>query len=132
MLWTYDGITQRQLSQEVGVMEPTTFSAVRTLESLGVVERRRLDGNRKNNYVYLTKKGHGLQQKLLPLAEVVNSVSVHGIPEEDIATISRVLRAIIGNLAQDESESNKRFSSNSVAKRIRPTPEQWINDHHGV
>ena len=41
ILWESDGLTQRELSEQAGVMEPTTFSAVKAMERLGYVVRRR-------------------------------------------------------------------------------------------
>src|SRR5262245_19141917 len=57
ILWEADGITQRELSEQAGVMEPTTFSALKAMERLGYVVRRRRGGDRKNVYVFLTPKG---------------------------------------------------------------------------
>ena len=42
ILWEGDGLTQRELSEQAGVMEPTTFSALKTMERLGYVARRKL------------------------------------------------------------------------------------------
>ena len=101
MLWEQDGITQKQLSDEVGVMEPTTFAAVKAMEARGWLERRHLAENRKNMYVFLTDAGRALKAKLVPLAEQVNCVGVMGISPEDIATARRVLLAIIAQLKRD-------------------------------
>src|SRR6186997_3389681 len=54
ILWEHDGLTQRELSEQAGVMEPTTFSAIKAMEELGYVARRQAPQNRKNVYVYLT------------------------------------------------------------------------------
>ena len=40
ILWLKDGLTQRELSELAGVMEPTTFAAVKTMETMGLIERR--------------------------------------------------------------------------------------------
>lgn len=103
ILWESDGLTQRQLSQMAGVMEPTTFAAVKALESLGYIERRQLPGNRKNVHIFLTDTGRALKRRLVPLAEEVNAVSVAGINPDDVATTRRVLLAILSNLAADEA-----------------------------
>jgi MarR family transcriptional regulator, organic hydroperoxide resistance regulator len=103
ILWEHDGLTQRELSEQAGVMEPTTFSALNAMELAGYIERRRLRENRKNVYVYLTPKGRALKSKLVPLAEDVNRVAVAGIAAADIATLRRVLLALIENLARDEA-----------------------------
>jgi len=102
ILWEADGLTQRELSVRAGVMEPTTFAAVTALERRGLVARRRADGNRKNVHVFLTPAGRALKATLVPLAEAVNEVAVHGIPRADIVTTRQTLLAMIRNLAGDE------------------------------
>lgn len=115
ILWEEDGITQKALSVQAGVMEPTTFSAVVAMEKLGYVERRRRPDNRKNVYVHLTRSGRALKRKLVPLAEEVNAIGVRGVPAVDVATVRDVLLAIIANLAQDALEE-----ATAPARRKRP------------
>lgn len=103
ILWIKDGLTQRELSELAGVMEPTTFSAVKAMESMGFIERRHLPGNRKNVHVFLTREGRALQRTLVPLAEEVNRVSVRGIPDKTLATVRKTLLTMMENLAADES-----------------------------
>ena len=38
-LWLEDGITQRELSARVGMREPTTVVALKSLEAAGLVRR---------------------------------------------------------------------------------------------
>jgi MarR family transcriptional regulator, organic hydroperoxide resistance regulator len=102
ILWETDGLTQRQLSDRAGVMEPSTFAAMKNMEALGYIERRQLPDNKKNMYVYLTPVGRALKKKLVPLAEDTNQVSTQGLSASDIQTTRRVLLAILSNLAQDE------------------------------
>lgn len=102
ILWETDGLTQRQLSDRAGVMEPSTFAAMKNMEALGYIERRQLPDNKKNMYVYLTPLGRALKKKLVPLAEDTNQVSTQGLSASDIQTTRRVLLAILSNLAQDE------------------------------
>jgi DNA-binding MarR family transcriptional regulator len=105
ILWETDGLTQRELSAQAGVMEPTTFAAVKAMETLGYVERQQMPENRKNVHVFLTPSGRALKKKLVPLAEEVNEISVAGLSERDILTARKVLLAVIENLAEDESGS---------------------------
>lgn len=102
ILWETDGLTQRELSDRAGVMEPTTFAAMKTMEALGYIERRQLPDNKKNMYVHLTPAGRALKKKLIPLAEETNRVSIQGISAADVQTTRRVLLAILENLAMDE------------------------------
>jgi DNA-binding MarR family transcriptional regulator len=101
ILWERDGLTQRELSQEAGVMEPTTVVALRAMEELGYVTRQRLAENRKNIYVFLTPKGRALKKKLVPLAEEVNAVAIRGLKSSDIETTRRCLLVMLDNLARD-------------------------------
>ena len=107
ILWEQDGLTQRELSDHAGVMEPTTFAAMKTMEAQGYVERRQLPTNKKNIYVYLTDHGRALKEKLVPLAEQVNHVSTGGVTATDVARTRKVLLAMIENLAQDEVDWNQ-------------------------
>ena len=68
ILWSRDGLTQKELSNLAGVMEPTTFTAVKSMERSGFIERRHLPGNKKNIHVYLTESGRSLEKVLVPLA----------------------------------------------------------------
>ena len=107
ILWEKDGLTQRQLSVQAGLMEPTTFSALITMEKLGYVTRRKLPHSRKNVYVFLTPGGRDLKTKLVPLAEEVNEIAIAGLPREDVATTRRILLTMIENLARDEGAADQ-------------------------
>ena len=103
ILWERDGVTQRELSQEAGLMEPTTVVALRGMEELGYITRERLPDNRKNMYVFLTPKGKALKKKLVPLAEEVNALAVRGLNAADVDTARRCLLVMLDNLAHDEA-----------------------------
>ncbi len=105
ILWERDGLTQRELSDEAGVMEPSTFAAIKALEKLGYVKRRRLPDNRKNVYVHLTAKGRALKKKLVPLAEEVNEIGLRGLKARERETVRHALVTIIDNLAADSRKS---------------------------
>ena len=98
ILWESDGLTQRELSELAGVMEPTTAAALKAMEELGYIERRQLPDNRKNVYVHLTAKGRALRAKLEALAVAVNMVAVRNIVPQDVAACRRTLLAILGIL----------------------------------
>lgn len=117
ILWETDGLTQRQLSEEAGVMESSTFAAVKAMESLGYVFRRRLPGNNKNKHVHLTELGRALKAKLIPLAVEVNNIGVAGLDTNEIALAKKVLLTIIVNLARDE------IAAPPTTLRQRPTAE---------
>ncbi len=87
---------------EAGLMEPTTFVALRAMESLGYVTLERRAENRKNIYVFLTPLGRNLNDVLVPLAEEVNAIALQGVPASDVAATRRCLLNAIENLSRDE------------------------------
>jgi len=101
-LWETDGLTQRELSREAGVMEPTTFAALKTMQSRGYIVRRQLAGNRRKVHIFLTVKGRALERKLVPLAKEINRLAVAGVPARDVAATRRTLLVVLANLARDE------------------------------
>ena len=119
ILWEGDGLTQRELSEQAGVMEPTTFSALKAMERLGYIRRRRRGGDRKKVYVILTPKGRRLRDHLVPLAENVNRIAVRGVRPADIAATRAVLLTIIENLAQDEQAADMRMPSTRELGRLK-------------
>ncbi len=102
VLWEADGITQKELSERAGVMEPTTFIALKSMDAQGYIVRKQLPPNKKNVYVYLSAKGRALKNKLIPLAVDSNNVGAEGISEADIKTTRQTLLAMIENLARDQ------------------------------
>jgi DNA-binding MarR family transcriptional regulator len=113
ILWEKDGLTQRELSEQAGLMEPTTFSAIQAMQRLGYVTRRHQGDNRKKLYIFLTPKGRALKAKLVPLAEEVNRVAARSLAASDIAITRRTLLAVIENLAREEG------TGRSVGKKRR-------------
>lgn len=105
ILWERDGITQRDLSIQAGLMEPTTHSAILRMEELGYLTRRHPEGNRRKLHIYLTEEGRRLKDVLVPLAEEVNSLSVAGLEPADVETTRRVLLAMVHSLAEDETSA---------------------------
>jgi DNA-binding MarR family transcriptional regulator len=122
ILWEKDGLTQRELSEQAGLMEPTTFSAIQAMQRLGYVTRRHQNNNRKKLYVFLTPKGRALKARLVPLAEDVNRIAARAIAQDDIAVTRRVLLAVIENLAREEAK--KRQADYAPAARRPPTTQR--------
>jgi DNA-binding MarR family transcriptional regulator len=100
ILWSTDGITQRQLSEQAGVAEPTTFGALQAMEKLGYITRQKMG---KQMRVFVTPKGAALKQRVVPAAEEVNRLATAGIGADDLAATRRTLIAMIDNLVRDES-----------------------------
>ena len=121
ILWEAEGITQRELSLRAGVMEPTTFSALKAMAQRGYITRRRNPQSRKEMQVFLTPQGRALQARLVSLAQEVNDAALRGVEATDIAATRRTLLALIDNLAADEKASptpSRRMPSTRELSRL--------------
>ena len=99
VLWEQDGLTQRELSARVGTMEPTTLTALRSMERSGLITRRRNDEDGRKMNVFLTPKGRRLEDTLLPLARAVVEDAAAGLTEAERETLHDLLRRMRGNIA---------------------------------
>lgn len=117
ILWAQDGLTQSELSQRAGLMQPTTFFAINGMERLGYITRVKLPNSRRKVHIFLTPAGRALRKKLVPFADEIEILAVAGIPERDIAVTRRTLIAMIQNFVDDELEGLKK------KRRVRSTRE---------
>lgn len=97
-MWEEDGITQRQLSQRVGTMEPTTVTALNCLEERDLVRRVRNKQDRRKVNIFLTERGQELRNILLPRAEGVHQQALAGLSPDAVKDAMHVLRSICENL----------------------------------
>lgn len=117
ILWVNDGLTQSELSERAGLMQPTTFFAVNGMEQLGYIKREKLPNSRRNVHIFLTPAGRALRKKLVPYADEIDALAVAGISSRNIAVTARTLLAVIQNLADDELEGLRK------KRRVRSTRE---------
>jgi DNA-binding MarR family transcriptional regulator len=98
VLWTEDGLSQRELSTRVGMMEPTTVIALRSMEKAGLVRRVRSKDDRRKTHVWLTAKAKRMRARLLNIARGINDDADAGIDLKDIAVFRRVIAQMTANL----------------------------------
>ena len=111
VLWEQDGITQRDLSVRLGLMEPTVHSALTKMLKTGLIRREHKDGNRKKNYIYLSEAGRSLRAELEPLAVEVNEVASEGVPDDLVDQLRSALIHMYENLSLDEANAVKQGHS---------------------
>ncbi len=103
VLWEEEGLTQRELSQRTGLMEPTTVSAMRAMEKKGLIRRRRNVPDRRKINIYLTARGRRLREVLLPSAREVNELATRDFSAAEIDTLRKLLARLKRNLEGDEA-----------------------------
>jgi DNA-binding MarR family transcriptional regulator len=105
-LWHEDGLTQRELSNRVGTMEPTTLSAMLIMEKKGLVRRVRDKTDRRKWHIHLTPRGRALKARLIPLAREVVDMAVQNLSTKDVKQLLRglgeVQRSVYATLSRLE------------------------------
>jgi MarR family transcriptional regulator for hemolysin len=104
VLWQEDGLTQRELSRRVGMREPTTAIALKSLERSGFVTRQKSVEDRRKAYVLLTPEARALEAVLLPAVAEVNAIALAGLAETEVAVLRKALSQVGRNLAADADE----------------------------
>ena len=120
VLWDKDGITQRELTSLVGMRQPTTVSALQSMEKLGLVTLERETEDRRKLRIHLTKHGWSLKSKLLPDIVALNDqVALKGFSERDITQFRRFLNEIYANLTEQESATRQLPAAPGRSRRGR-------------
>ncbi len=128
ILWEHDGLTQRELSDAAGVMQPTTHAALNAMAARGLIERRRRAGDKRHQHIHLTAAGKKLKARLVPHALEVNRLAVQGMSAAEVSAARRVLLGIIENLAVGSSAVASSAASGTLgvpggsAHSARPAP----------
>ncbi len=103
-LWNEDGLNQRELSHRVGTMEPTTLSAILTMERRGLVRRVQNKKDRRKWHVHLTAKGRALKAELIPLAREVVDTAVQSLSRKEVRQLLDGLAEVQKNLLATASQ----------------------------
>ncbi|GGE03681.1 hypothetical protein GCM10011529_07640 [Polymorphobacter glacialis] len=100
-LWRQDGITQRELSERVGMREPTTVVALKSLEAAGFIRREKTDTDKRKTYIYLTPHAKRLELVLAPMNAEIHEIATRGMTDAEVATLQAMLRRVVENLADE-------------------------------
>jgi DNA-binding MarR family transcriptional regulator len=102
VLWLSDGLSQRALSARVGMMEPTTVIALRSMERAGLIRRVRSADDRRKVEVWLTAKAKRLRNELLAVARTITAEAENGIAPRDLAAFRAIIARMTANLDRIE------------------------------
>lgn len=104
LLWIKDGVSQTVLSEQLGVMGPTTVRAMDRLERFGLITREADLNDKRKAIIKLTEKGRGLERELLPYAIEVNRIGATGLSEVEEQILRTLLQRVLANLNNDNSK----------------------------
>jgi len=98
ILWIEDGLSQRELSARVGMMEPTTVIALRSMEKAGLIRRSRSTEDKRVTHVWLTAKAKRMRAPMLLLARDINELAAQGVSREEFDAFRRTITRMTENL----------------------------------
>ncbi len=100
-LWREDGITQRELSERVGMREPTTVVALKSLEKAGLITRKKTSDDKRKTYIFLTPHAKKLELVLAPMNAEIHEIATRGMSDQEVEQLQSMMRRVIGNLADE-------------------------------
>ena len=112
-LWLEDGVTQRELANRLGLMEPSVLEMVRAMERDGLVFRKRDEEDRRKMRVYLTQRANELEAPLMEIAENVNTLMLSGLSSAEEVLLKLLLRKVRETLAGDSEATALAISDDS-------------------
>lgn len=95
-----EGITQKELSEEMDLTESTVVRLIDRLEKENTVERMKDEKDRRITKLYLTKEGKEKREALLPIGESFSNEANIGISEEHLEIFKEVLNKIVFNVKE--------------------------------
>lgn len=97
-LWAEDGLTQRELSRRVGMMEPTTVTALNVMEQRNLITRVRNTGDKRKINVFLTDRAKSLEPQLIKIANDLESASIRNVPSDALEAALGIMHKVLTNL----------------------------------
>ncbi|MGN6459789.1 MAG: MarR family winged helix-turn-helix transcriptional regulator [Pseudolabrys sp.] len=94
VLFEEDGLTQRELSHRVGMMQPTTVAALRAMENSGFVTIKEDKKDKRRMRIFLTEDGRKVGARILPMLHQLNDFALKDVTAEEFQVLRRVLRKV--------------------------------------
>jgi DNA-binding MarR family transcriptional regulator len=98
VLWEADGLTQKELSDRVGMMQPTAVVALRSMETQGFVKIKPDPNDGRSTRIFLTKAGRDVADRMLPMVKGINDFALKGVTAEEFRILRNVLRKVRTNI----------------------------------
>ena len=97
VLWVWGEMETAQLADDCGLAKGTLTGMLTTLEKRSLVERERVEADRRRVMVQLTDKGEALIAELFPKFNAFEGTMSAGLSEDEKETLARLLRRVITN-----------------------------------
>ena len=95
-----DGLTQKELIQSAGLMQPGTSAALKQMERRGLVTQTADSEDRRKVRIYLTPRSRALLDRLVPIAAKVRSKATSDFTGKELALLIEMLDRIRTNIGE--------------------------------
>ncbi|MBC2665424.1 winged helix-turn-helix transcriptional regulator [Novosphingobium flavum] len=96
------GLSQNELSHEVGLDKSVTVTMIDEMERNGWAERRRAPEDRRRHALFITEAGQAKLDRLFTLMEETESAVLHQLSEGELALLSELLDRMYDAVVRDE------------------------------
>lgn len=100
VLWEEEGLTQKELTQRVDDLQPSSVAALRSLEKSDLVRLDKDPRDKRQIRVFLTSKGRAQKRRMLRDVEEVNErIALAGFSASEARQLREYLRRMRTNAA---------------------------------
>jgi DNA-binding MarR family transcriptional regulator len=103
-LWDRDGLTQKELAEQIYKDQPNTAHILDKLQGKGIIRRFAGPCDRRSFLIQLTEEGKALQRRLQPVALGLSADAFQGIAEEQRQVLKELLARICLNVEKAPRE----------------------------
>lgn len=107
LLSNQEGLSQREISKELGISPPTVAVSVKRLEKSGMVERRTDEKDQRRCRIYLTRQGKEVINSGKKCVEEKEALVFQGFTESEQCLMKRFFDQMITNLAEKKEDVGK-------------------------
>ena len=95
-----DGASQKEIAASCYIEAATLTSVLNGMEAKGLIERRRLNGNRRTYHIFLTGKGREQQQRVWDAFSQLEAGTFEEMSEEDTKRFMELFTQIHGHMTK--------------------------------
>ena len=97
ILWERDGLTPREISDDLGVEMPTVTRTVQRMLRDGLVRREAHPGDARSVRIYVTPKGGALREAVTRILEEETEVALRGFSAQERRALAEFLERMLAN-----------------------------------
>lgn len=97
-----EGITQKELSQELYVDKSTTAKAVKSLVSLGYIRKETSPDDKRFEKLYLTEKGREIKEHIQNTFLELVEIATKSLSAKEAEEAVRLLKTILDGLIEEK------------------------------